>query len=393
MDRQQAELLTRQGISALRQGDAAQARQCFGAIADAPPPGEHAPWFLLAQACQALGDLVGQDRALAALLAAEPRHLGGLLLMAGVKAQQGDSRAASSFYTTALAVAEHGGAERVPPGLVPLLEQGQRYLDQAQGAYGRFLGERLAAQGIVPGAISPRVDLALDLLLGRRQLYVQQPTSFYFPGLPQRQFYERHEFDWADAFEAAAPEMLAELQHLLDRQPGDFAPYVQTRPDRPAAANHLRDDPSWGAHYLWEQGAIVPDHAALAPATMRALQRPPMPVIADRSPMALYSLLRPDTHIKPHNGMLNTRLICHLPLITNPDCALRVGNETRLWEVGRLMIFDDSIEHEAWNRGTATRIILLFEIWRPEISADERLALTAIFGAISAFGGLPRDQG
>jgi aspartyl/asparaginyl beta-hydroxylase (cupin superfamily) len=393
MDRQQADLLTRQGVNALRQGDAAQARECFATIANAPPPGGDAPWFLLAQACQALGDVSGQDRALTALLASEPRHLGGLLLMAGCKAAQGDSRAASSFYTTALAVADHAGPERVPQGLVPLLEQAQRYLQQAQGEYGRFLSERLAAEGIQPGAVSPSVDLALDLLLGRRQLYVQEPTSFYFPGLPQRQFYEAAEFDWAEAFEAAAPEMLNELEALLDRQPGDFAPYVQTRPDRPAAANHLRDDPSWGAHYLWEQGAIVPEHAALAPATLRALELAPMPVITDRSPMALYSLLRPGTHIKPHNGMLNTRLICHLPLITNPDCALRVGNETRSWQQGRLLIFDDSIEHEAWNRGDATRIILLFEIWRPEISPDERRALTAVFGAISAYGGLPPDQG
>lgn len=393
MDRQQADLLTRQGITALRQGDAAQARSCFASVASTPPPGESPPWFLLAQACQALGDLEGQDQALTALLGAEPRHLGGLLLMARCKAAQGDSRAASSFYTTALAVADHAGAAKVPQGLVPLLEQAQRYLQQAQGEYARFLSERLAAEGIASGAVSPRVDLALDLLLGRKQLYVQEPTSFYFPGLPQRQFYERHEFDWAEAFEAAAPEMLAELEALLDRQPGDFAPYVQTRPDRPAAANHLRDDSSWGAHYLWEQGAIVPDHAALAPATLRTLALPPMPVIAERSPMALYSLLRPGTYIKPHNGMLNTRLICHLPLITNPDCALRVGNETRSWQQGKLLIFDDSIEHEAWNRGDSTRIILLFEIWRPEITVDERRALTAVFEAISAYGGLPRDQG
>lgn len=386
-------MLTRQGIAALRQRDAAQARSCFAAVCDAPSPGEVPPWFLLAQACQALGDSSGQERALIALLAAEPRHLGGLLLMAGLKAAQGDSRAASSFYTTALAVADHAGAGQVPQGLFPLLEQGQRYLQQAREEYAGFLEDRLAADGLKPGAVSPRVDLALDLLLGRRQLYVQEPTSFYFPGLPQRQFYESDEFDWAEAFEAAAPEMLAELEGLLDRQPGDFAPYVQTRPDRPAAANHLRDDPSWGAHYLWEQGAIVADHAALAPATLRALTLPPMPAITDRSPMALYSLLRPGTHIKPHNGMLNTRLICHLPLITNPDCALRVGNETRGWEQGKLLIFDDSIEHEAWNRGAATRIILLFEIWRPEISPDERRALTAVFEAISAYGGLPRDQG
>ncbi|WP_116970048.1 aspartyl/asparaginyl beta-hydroxylase domain-containing protein [Blastomonas sp. UPD001] len=392
MDRQQASILIQQAITALRSGEATRARDLLNNVVKDPPPGEVPPWFLLAQACQMAGDSVGQGEALTRLLAEEPRHLGGLLLMAGHKAGQGDSRAASSFYTTALAVADHA-PDQVPQAMIPLLQQGQLYLQKAQGEYSAFLNAQLADKGIAPGAVSPRIDMALDLLLGRKQLYVQEPTSFYFPGLPQRQFYEAAEFDWAQGLEAQADAMLAELEGLLARQPGDFSPYVQTRPDRPAAANPLRDDPSWGAHYLWENGAPVADHAAIAPATMAALATAPMPVIAARSPMALYSLLRPGTHIRPHHGMLNTRLICHLPLITNADCAIRVGNETRTWQQGRLMIFDDSIEHEAWNRGSATRIILLFEIWRPEISMDERTALTAIFEAISAYGGLPPDQG
>lgn len=98
--------------------------------------------------------------------------------------------------------------------------------------------------------------------------------------------------------------------------------------------------------------------------------------------MALWSLLKPGTHIQPHHGMLNTRLICHIPLVVNPDCALRVGPETRSWEVGKALVFDDSFEHEAWNRGQATRVILLFEIWRPEIRDDERAALTRLFETI-----------
>jgi len=83
--------------------------------------------------------------------------------------------------------------------------------------------------------------------------------------------------------------------------------------------------------------------------------------------------------------MLNTRLICHLPLIVPPDCRLRVGNEVRLVEAGKMLIFDDSIEHEAWNDSDETRVILLFEIWRPELDAGERHALTAMFEAIGLY--------
>ena len=95
------------------------------------------------------------------------------------------------------------------------------------------------------------------------------------------------------------------------------------------------------------------------------------------------------THIQPHHGLLNTRLICHIPLIVPGDCALRVGNETRPWKEGEALIFDDSIEHEAWNRSREIRVVLLFEIWRPEISHDEREALTAIFETINHYQGIP----
>jgi aspartyl/asparaginyl beta-hydroxylase (cupin superfamily) len=89
--------------------------------------------------------------------------------------------------------------------------------------------------------------------------------------------------------------------------------------------------------------------------------------------------------------MLNSRLICHLPLIVPPGCWLRVGNEVREWEEGKLLIFDDSIEHEARNPTDEVRIVLIFDIWRPELSAAEREGISAIFNAIDAFRGVPSE--
>jgi aspartyl/asparaginyl beta-hydroxylase (cupin superfamily) len=83
--------------------------------------------------------------------------------------------------------------------------------------------------------------------------------------------------------------------------------------------------------------------------------------------------------------MLNTRLICHLPLIVPENCRLRVGNHTRTVEEGKMLIFDDSVEHEAWNDSDDVRVILLFEIWRPELSTDEVKALTALYEAVNLY--------
>ena len=81
--------------------------------------------------------------------------------------------------------------------------------------------------------------------------------------------------------------------------------------------------------------------------------------------------------------MLNSRVICHLPLIVPKGCWLRVGNDTREWEEGKLLIFDDSIEHEARNPTGEFRIILLFDVWRPELQRR---------GTPSDFGDLPFDR-
>ena len=90
--------------------------------------------------------------------------------------------------------------------------------------------------------------------------------------------------------------------------------------------------------------------------------------------------------IPPHHGLLNTRLICHLPLIAPEGCALRVGNETRAWVPGQALVFDDSMEHEAWNLSDRLRVVLLFDIWRPELSLDERELVAAMLAAVDSYG-------
>ncbi len=238
---------------------------------------------------------------------------------------------------------------------------------------------------------SQRFGRALDLLLGRRQIYLQQPQVFYFPELPQIEFYDRADFPWAEVLERDTAAIREELCAIL--RAGDrFAPYMQPARDRPAFDNNgLLNDPSWSACHLISGGEEVAANAALCPITMNALRRLPLCCVPGRTPTALFSLLRPGTHIPPHHGFLNTRLICHLPLIVPPGCALRVGNETRPWKEGELVVFDDTMEHEAWNRSSELRVVLLFDIWRPELTETERSLVASMLESIDRFGGQRRE--
>ena len=377
-----ADALAHTGLEALRRGDGAGARRAFETLIDRHPEAPR-PWFPLAQAYRLTGDRDGETRALEALLVAEPRHLAGLLLMGDRKHADGDDRAASTFYAAAINQAE---TQPVSPSLRPLLDRAAAFRAQAST---RFADHLVAALG---DCRSPRVAQSLDLLLGRRDLYPQQPSMFYFEGLPQRSFFARDEFDWAPAVEAAWGAIRDELA-ALDREGGGFRPYVTGEAGMPRPNNPLLDDPSWGARYLWQRGEMVAETAGRCPATIAALAHAPIPHIAGRSPMALFSRLTPGTHIRPHHGLLNTRLICHLPLVVPEGCGLRVGADERAWREGELLIFDDSIEHEAWNRGGGVRTVLLFEIWRPEIDAAERAELTRLFEAIDLYGTPMVDRG
>ena len=378
----QLEALAHQGIAALRSGNAAAARHAFTAITAS---GRATPqiWLFLAQACDMADDRAATRSALAQVLRADPGNPYALVMHGELHSRDGDDRAAVNWYDQALTAT--AGVQGLPADLVERLARADAARSRAVTGFRAGMEAALAAAGIAPGAAGPRFAESLAIVSGQTRPYLQEPTSFYFPGLPQRAFYDPADFAFVPALLAAAPAITAEVAAVLaDRQ--GLAPYVEAPKDRPAKPHSLLDDPRWSAFHLWQGGQPVAANAARCPATMAALTGLPIPAIKGRSPMVLFSVLEPGTHIQPHNGMLNTRLICHLPLIVPANCRLRVGNDTRTVRAGEMLIFDDSIEHEAWNDSDQIRAILLFEIWRPELSAAERRALTVMFESVTGYG-------
>lgn len=368
-----------QGYAALQRGDPATARTAFQA-ATAAASQDVRGWLLLAQTCAMLDDRTAEEQALDQALAIEPRNVLALLAKGERVQARGDDRGAVSFFSMALQADRQG----LPAVLIERLRHAEAAVAAAGGRFETHLEQALVRAGIASAQRPPRFTEALDIMAGRKEVQLQQPTSFFYPGLPQTCFYDPAEFDWVAGIEAQVPAMRAEVEGLLAGN-DVFHPYVEGDADRPNRGHALLGDARWSAFDLWRGGEEVAENAQRCPATMAALRTAPMPFIKRRSPMALFSQLRPRTHIPPHWGMLNTRLICHIPLIVPPDCRLRVGNEVRAVEAGKAMIFDDSIQHEAWNDSDETRVVLLFEIWRPELDAGERAALTTMFEAISAY--------
>ena len=245
----------------------------------------------LGLACRTLGDLdsalVAVDRA----LGHEPRNLRALILKGDLLAGLGDARAASSFY---LAVANHARAMgEVPADLRPEVDRARALCERFAGQLEEGVRARLRGRGLLEEKASGRFLQSLDILFGHRQPYFQQPRYYFFPGLPQIQFFDRALFPWMDGLESATAEIRAELAGAMGEEDSAFTPYVQSDPRRPRKdQDGLLDNPDWSALYLWKNGEVVPENAARCPRTLEALAGVPLPRIPNRSPSILFSQLQ-----------------------------------------------------------------------------------------------------
>ena len=341
-------------------------------------PGSHELHMNLAMAHRAGGSLVDAVLALNAALAVEPYSFMALLSKGSILEQMGRIRAAARVYRDALRITP---AESSLPGALrgPLARAREVVAEQAQALAEHLRGALSDLRAQCHAADLRRFDESLDVLAGIKKVYNAEPVQFHYPRLPAIPFFEREHFPWMNTLEAATDTIRGELMTLLDAGLAGFAPYVQYAPGTPenqfASLNH---NAQWSSLWLWKDGERQEQAVARCPQTAAILDQLPLADLPRFAPTALFSALAPHTRIPPHTGSTNTRLLVHLPLVLPGPAGFRVGNETREWKIGTAWAFDDTIEHEAWNDADATRVIMIFDIWNPLLSAAERELITAL---------------
>lgn len=375
----------RLGIAALQAGDPRAAADHFTAAVAADPL-SGALQRNLASAWRALGDEAGELAALDAALAIDRRDLMAWIRKAERHEARDEKGAALAAWSAAVALG--GQLDPVPPPLAQLLEQGRKFIAGATDAMFAAASQAVEGMGDALDETGARRGAAfVASALGRRRIYQNECAGIYYPFLPADEFFDRRHFPWLEALEAQTDTIRAELAALL-ADPGEaLRPYVRMEGGTPDSIwTPLDGRLDWGACFLWEYGAPNQPVLDRCPATAAALATVPGAHIPGRAPSAFFSMLRPRTRIPPHTGVTNTRAIVHLPLIVPPGCGFRVGGETRAWEEGRAFVFDDTIEHEAWNDSDDLRAVLIFDVWNPHLSAGERALLLRYFAAADASG-------
>ena len=375
---------------ALQARDAASAKALYEqalALNDKNP----AIWLNLATAQLVLSDLPAAMAATNRALQLAPRLFTALLFKATLLERMGQGKRAALAYGAALVQAPP--ESQMDAATLRAVRHGRGLNRQyVADLHALMVQEVKAIHGGARDLQARRVELFVDATLRMKKIYRQEPTEMLYPGLPAIEFFERDQFPWLESLEAATPAIRQELQEVLATNQG-MTPYLAYKEDLPLEQwAELNFSERWSAFHIQHHGALIEEHAKRCPQTLAAVAQADRPQAHERMPNTMFSILKPRTKIPPHNGIANVRLVVHLPLIVPPDCALRVGNETRPWRLGEAMVFDDTIEHEAWNNSDSLRAVLLFDIWHPHLSAMERQAISGVLSAIDQFNGFKPDE-
>lgn len=352
-------------------------------------PGHPQPHVIGARAAFALGRHDEAERAADTALALAPESYAAMLVLADVAEVRSDEERALRLRLAALALAEPQRARGVSSRVAEALE---RAAASVNAGMGRVVDATLAPFEAVHGRDAlKRIRAAGERFAGRQTFEPDHPDwrpgLMYIPGLEPRHWYEREEFDWVAGIEAETAAIRNELLAAMADVAG-FTPYINDPPGSRGAAYwaELNRSTDWSAFHFSRRGQPFEDNRRRCPHTAALLDRLPLMRVPGYAPEPMFSVLKPKTRIPPHYGSVNGRLVVHLPLIVPANCgALKAGREARGWVEGRVMVFDDAALHEAWNDSDQTRVVLIFDIWNPQLSPVEREAFSALLQAAQAF--------
>jgi aspartyl/asparaginyl beta-hydroxylase (cupin superfamily) len=371
------------GIEALGRKDVAAAQGHFASAVQAEPTSTTL-WLNLARAHNIAGDQESEAAAIESALATDQRNLSALIQLAQLQERRGElGKAATSWAAVAALSAQQLGPSAE---LRAIFEHARSFVAERS----RQLAEALASDlsndlETASSRDRRRVSAAMDHMLGRREIYGNHCHGLHYPFLPADEFFDREHFPWLAELEAQTDVIRAELIALLSSDDPGLSPYVTMPPGTPRNIwSELNNNAAWSAFHLWKDGEPVAEACARAPKTAAVVERLPLAGVTSRAPNVFFSILQAGKHIPPHTGVTNTRTIIHLPLIVPPGCTFRVGGETREWREGEAFAFDDTIEHEAWNRSDQNRAVLILDCWNPHLSEHERQMICRLFAASDA---------
>lgn len=185
----------------------------------------------------------------------------------------------------------------------------------------------------------------------------RRPGLFY-PGLRSAAIHDASAFPWVSSVLSHTSDFISELS-ALER-------HSATRSFHTVWPEYTKRG-EWAAFWLQLYGKTHTANAGRCPKTLAAVGAVPR-----QAGWLGFSAMAAGTHVAPHCGFTNAKLRCHIPLeLRASGNRIRIADTIYAWKLGEILIFDDSFEHEVWNDSDARRVVLIFDIYHPDLSDAE----------------------
>jgi aspartate beta-hydroxylase len=209
----------------------------------------------------------------------------------------------------------------------------------------------------------------------------QKPQEFLYLGITSKPWYESYDYEIlkfiSNTLEKGFKDIEKEwLNNCLNNKT------LVSRYKRSDLYPSLKKD-DWGNLILWKNGYFTKAAYSLFPKTVKILSEIKCFLIPFGE--AVFLVLKPGVALPPHHDDSNLDITCQLGLIIPDNCAIRVGGETRTWVEGKTLFFDHSFEHEAWNNSDKQRVVLLLDLYHPELTKIEKLLLWIFAKALAKY--------
>ncbi|GAA0365010.1 hypothetical protein GCM10009092_31700 [Bowmanella denitrificans] len=342
--------------------------------------------LLLGQALQKLTDADPTGTALSDIVKGLPFAYSSRLILGRLKEVRGDVAQAMRDYLVAINTANGKGywhnEASTPPWCRPFVSHAlvavQQYRQELFHTWLEPVWHQFGRQDM------SRVEKAVKMYSGEIPKVLadsrQVPSFLYVPDLPICPVFERQELVFAEEYESQAQLIKEELLNLLNSG-NTFKPFQEGK-----AGEGLTKGGEWNAYFFHRHGQDFDVAHQQCPHTSKALSGLPLVNIQEHAPEVCFSIMQPGTHILPHRGVTNSRVVLHLGLVIPQYCRLNLLDVQEItWQEGRTFAFDDTYLHEAWNRSNEYRAVLLADIWNPHLTEEECLALTTLIEKIGVF--------
>lgn len=216
-----------------------------------------------------------------------------------------------------------------------------------------------------------RFEESINLIARQTSNSSENTNNFVYPGITHKPWYESDDYNALITVTNILKKEFIDIENEWLASLSSRKKIVPRYKPSEVFGETLKDkDENWKYYLIWRQGKFTDAALSMFPKTVNIVTKLKPFLYAFGE--VVFIVMEPGVVLPPHTDDINISLTCHLGIETPENCGIKVENETRHWARGEVLFFDNSFIHEAWNKSQSNRVVMLIDLYHPELTKVEK---------------------